>query len=339
MISIIGYDHLGHQQPEGLRFAWGDERFSNLVESAAFNTRTKLGGEEICAYTTSVSSGCILRSQGISCVFCRTGKVLPFGGLLTTQEIAKQNVFMVLADMHCDDHPELRNRPREFAYMGQGEPGYSYSQLRQAIEITNSVMKKLGQIVYRHIFSTSGIPEAIQAYKNDVKGYFTERVTLHLSLHAAEHRSLLMPVNQRYPLTDVLKQTDDLYALTGEKVCVGIMLFWNFKSKGSEWTYSNTMDNAAQLLSLLNPDKYRLSFCEFNPSPELGSADIYPETEAQRLLQLVNERGFEAKLFSSFGRDEQTACGMLGGKQPGCTASEKWKELDEMAEELIEETM
>lgn len=339
MINIIGYDHLGHQKSEGLRFAWGDKRFRNLVESAAFNTRTKLGGEEICAYTTSVSSGCILRSQGIPCVFCRTGKVLPFEGLLSAQEIAKQNVFMVLADMHCDDYPELRNRPREFAYMGQGEPSYSYSQLRQAIEITNSVMKKLEQKVYRHIFSTSGIPEAIQAYKNDLKGYFTERVTLHLSLHAAEHRSQLMPVNQKYPLLDVLKQTDDLYALTEEKTCVGIMLFWNFKAKGSEWMYSNTVDNVEQLLTLLTPDKYRLSFCEFNPSPELGSADIYLEAETKSLLQLAKERGFEAKLFSSFGRAEQTACGMLGGKQPSHTASEKWKELDEMAEKLIEESL
>ena len=336
---IIGYDHLGQQKPEGLRFAWGDARLKNLVESAAFNTRSKLRGEEICAYTTSVSAGCILRSQRESCVFCRTGRVLPFGGLLSAQEIAKQNVFMVLADMHCDDLPELRGRPREFAYMGQGEPGYSYSRLRHAIEITNRVMKQLNQTVSRHIFSTSGIPEAIQAYKNDLKGFFTEKVTLHLSLHAAGYRSQLMPVNQKYPLLEVLKQTDDLYALTDEKVCVGIMLFWNFKAKGTVRSYSSTVDNVSQLLSLLTPDRYRLSFCEFNPSPEIGNADIYPETEAQRLLQLAKERGFEAKLFSSFGRDEQTACGMLGGKLPSHIASEKWKKLDAMADRLIEESL
>ena len=93
---------------------------------------------------------------------------------------------MVLADMHCDDHPALAGRPREFAYMGQGEPGYSYSQVRMAIELTNRAMKELGQTVYRHIVATCGVPETIQLFKSDIQNYYTERVTLHLSLHAAD---------------------------------------------------------------------------------------------------------------------------------------------------------
>ena len=336
MINIIGYDHLDHQKSEGLRFAWGDRRFSNLVESAAFNTRTKLGGEEICAYTTSVSSGCILRSKGVSCVFCRTGRVLPFGGLLTAQEIAKQNVFMVLTDMHCDDHPELKDRPREFAYMGQGEPGYSYSQVRQAIELTNRAMHELGQTVHRHIVATSGVPETIRLFKSDIKDYYTERVTLHLSLHAAGQRSYLMPINDIYPLEDVIKEADDVVTFTKEKTCVGIMLFWNFRSNGSSQTYSNTMENVLPLLDMLTPSSYRLSFCEYNVTPDVADAEFYPEEEKQRLLHAVHARHFEAKFFSSFGQQELTACGLLGGKQPDCQVSEKLKGLDEMAEKLID---
>ena len=44
MINIKGYDLLGNDTPEGIRFAWGGTRFGKLIESAAFNTRTKLGG-------------------------------------------------------------------------------------------------------------------------------------------------------------------------------------------------------------------------------------------------------------------------------------------------------
>lgn len=339
MITVNGYDILGTTPTEGLRFAWRGNRFGNLVESAAFNTRTKLGGEPVCAYTTSVSAGCVLRTMGCPCLFCRTGKVLPFGGLLTYKEIAKQNIFMVLADMHCDDHPELAVRPREFAYMGQGEPGYSYPQVRMAIELTNHVMKKLGQTVYRHIFSTSGIPEAINAYKEDLQHYYSEKVTLHLSLHAAGSRSLLMPVNNIYPLAEVLEQINGVFDISGDKTCVGIMLFWHFRPRSIDLDYSNTETEVASLLEMLDPLKYRLSFCEFNPYPDLGEAEVYPSCKAEKLMALVKSRRFEAKLFSSFGRAKQTACGMLGGRTPERIASAKWKELDAMAEKLINESL
>ena len=181
-MDIVGYDIL---EDGGLRYAWKDARFKKCIESAAFINRSKGKLEDICGYTTSVSSGCILRTQGNQCAFCRTGNVLPFGGLLTYKEIAKQNIFMVLSDIYCEDHPELHNKKREFAYMGQGEPGYSYSQVRMAIELTNTVMRELNQQVYRHIFATCGIPEAVDNYMSDVQHYFTERVTLHLSLHVA----------------------------------------------------------------------------------------------------------------------------------------------------------
>lgn len=336
MIKIIGYDILGKAKPEGIRFAWGGERFGNLIESAAFNRRTKLGGENICAYTTSVSAGCVLRTQGCPCAFCRTGKVLPFGGFLTYKEIAKQNILMVLSDMHCDDHPDLANRPREFAYMGQGEPGYSYSQVRMAIELTNKVMKELKQTVYRHIIATSGIPETIRLIKQDVQNYYTERVTLHLSLHAAEQRDYLMPINKIYPLTDVVKEAEDMAYITGEKTCVGIMLFWNFITKGSTNTYSNTVENVIPLLHLLNPAAFRLSFCEYNTSSDVGKSEVYPNNERENLMNMVQEHGFEVKFFSSFGQEELTACGLLGGKEPNNKVSEKWHRLDAMAEELID---
>ena len=45
--------------------------------------------------------------------------------------------------------------------------------------------------------------------------------------------------------------------------------------------------------------------------------------------------GFEAKLFSSFGQEKQTACGMLGGKEPDSIVSVKWNELEKETDRLI----
>ena len=338
MINICGYDLLGTDGVTGLRYAWVSERFKNYVESASFINRSKGKYEDISGYTTSVSSGCVLKTMGRSCMFCRTGKLLPFGGYLTYKEIAKQNLFMVLSDMYCPDHPELAHKQREFAYMGQGEPGFSYSQVRLAIELTNKIMKKLGQKVYRHVFSTCGVPEAIANYKNDVCHYFTEKVTMHFSLHATNERNLIMPIDNIYPYNESLGEISEIVDMTGEKPCVGILLFNHFQPKGTGVDYSNSINNIKTILDELDPQKVRLSFCEYNSSEELGNAEIYPEVYFSEIRKEVKERGFEAKFFSSYGREKQSACGMLGGKTPDNVPSDKWMVLNELAEELISQT-
>ena len=335
VIYIAGYDLLGDGK-DGVRFAWKRENSSQLIESAAFVNKTKNELSDICGYTTSVSMGCILRQTQQQCRFCRTGNNLPFLGLLSDKEIAKQNVFMVLSDMYCDDHPELKWKKREFAYMGQGEPGFSYSQVRSAIEITNAVMRELGQTVYRHIFATSGVPKAIEQYIYDLQDYFTERVTLHFSLHATKDRALIMPINNTFPYQDSIRLLNQVADTCSDKPCVGIMLFNDYLPCETDRSYSNTEDIVLSIVEELNPEKCRLSFCEFNASPELGTSTEYPPKEAVHLLQTVKNLGFEAKLFSSFGRAELAACGMLGGKGPGHTPSKKWLEIDKKASELVE---
>ena len=335
MLEIIGYDLLGRDKVEGVRYAWKGSLQKNYIESAAFINKSKGKEENICGYTTSVSAGCVLRAQNIPCSFCRTGNLLPFGGFLTYKEIAKQNVFMVLTDMYCSEHPELAKREREFAYMGQGEPGFSYQQVRMAIELTNRIMRELGQKVYRHIFATCGVPEAIYSYKDDLKSYFTERVTLHLSLHAMDNRGTIMPIDNMYSYTESLSAIEDIVDISGEKPCVGIMLFNQFSPRGKELNYTNSIENVMNIINMLDARKCRLSFCEYNASDEIGSAKDYPSDMASLLLKEVQAKGFESKFFSSFGQEKKAACGMLGGKEPEFNVSGKWKELSDFADKLI----
>lgn len=335
MISIIGYDKLNGGQ-DGLRYAWGTVGQPPYVESAAFVNKTKNVDGDICGYTTSVSKGCALSKIGLACAFCRTGNCIPFNGLLSEREIAKQNVFMVLTDIYCDKHPEIKNKSREFAYMGQGEPGFSYKQVRAAIEITNSVMKELHQKVYRHIFATSGVPKALRDFAEDANDFFTERVTVHFSLHATKKRDLIMPINRIFPYKESLAELYRIYDISKEKPCIGIMLLKDFQPKEKAESYTNSLDEVLSIAEELNPKKCRLSLCEYNPSTDIGQSSIYPSDEAVSLLNAVRELGFEAKLFSSFGQQEQTACGMLGGKEPSHYASRKWKELEQFANELVE---
>ncbi len=335
-ISIIGFDLLGNNGGDGLRYAWKCRNSKHLIESAAFPQRSVSFNDGICGYTTSVSAGCILRSFGEQCVFCRTGNALPYYGPLSYKDIAKQNIFMVLSDINSELHPELHNSPREFAYMGQGEPGLSYTQLRLAIELTNRAMVLLGQTVYRHIIATSGVPETIYAYKDDYHHFYTQRVTLHFSLHATKGRELLMPIQNRWSYREVLNAMGDIYSITGEKPCVGIMLFENFRARNSSFSYSNRFENIRAILSEIDPQKYRISFCEYNSSDDICQTDEYMRHEAVKALEYALSLGFEAKLFSSFGKEKQTACGMLAGKSPDSPAPDQWKELEEQTERIID---
>lgn len=336
LISIVGYDKLG---TDGRRFVWGKEGHTHYIESAAFVNRRKGMNEGICGYTTSVSFGCILRTFKAQCLFCRTGNVIPFGGVLSYKEIAKQNVFMVLADMLCEDQASKPLKQREFAYMGQGEPGFSYPQVRLAIELTNRIMKQLGQPVYRHVFATSGVLESICAFKDDLKDFFTERVTLHFSLHAAENRDKIMPINKLYHYDEIISILNDIYDISGEKPCVGIMLFEKFRPKNKEYEYSNSYDTVKKILSELNPQKCRLSFCEYNESDDIGTSEVYPLNNAIKLIRLADELGFESKIFSSFGKEKNTACGMLGAKEPENISLEQWHDIELMTNSLIENNL
>lgn len=335
-IQLIGYDVLGPDGSEGIRYAWQHKVSPYYVESAAFVQHSKGTKDNICGYTTSVSGGCVLKDMNLSCKFCRTGTQLPFGAYLTAIEIAKQNVFMVLCDMNCSDYPDLRSNQREFAYMGQGDPGFSYNQVREAIQITNIVMEKLDQIVFRHIIATSGVPQMIKLYTNDVRQkIFSSRTTMHFSLHGTKNRSQIMPINNRFSYKECLEELYKIAPITGEKPCIGILLLKNFVPLNSDKPYTTDFDAIEEILAELDPKLIRLSFCEFNGSPDLGTYDPYDEDMSAKILNYAKTKGFEAKLFSSFGKKEVTACGMLGGKAPQNIPSNKWTLLEQEAERLV----
>ena len=337
-LHLHGYDLLGIDGQDGVRYAWKVCNFNEILESAAFGYKTKGEKGYISGYTTSVSLGCILRQMGYTCRFCRTGMLLPYRTHLKSEEIALQNVLMVLTDMNCRDHKELALREREFAYMGQGEPGYSYPQVRRAIQLTDVAMEKLGQKVYRHIFATSGISESLGAFADDLeRKTFSSRVTLHFSLHSLMQRDIIMPIEKVYPITNLIPIMEKVFLKQGEKISIGLLLFRNFRPKGSSSVINTKIEDVQQYCHLFNPECFRFSLCEFNDTEELGTTEQYSNEEANRILEYLKSEGYAVKLFSSYGREKNTACGMLAGKKPDMQISEKWKRLENQAIELIAE--
>ncbi len=318
----VGYSHLGLSNSDGIRYVWQLAEKTPYIESAAFKTRAKIQTADIdsiiSAYTTSVSSGCALTAARIPCKFCRTGNTLRFSGPLSSHEIAMQNVFMVLSDLERFAGDSGAGNLREFAYMGQGEPGFSYTQLRQAVRITDRVMASFGQRVFRHILATCGVIEMVDALIHDLESNFFNgtRVTFHYSLHATQRRNEVMPIENVYSHKEIIKRLPRIQELTGEKPCVGVLLFKDYCHGNSPQHYFTNKEEIERIANLLDPAVCRISLCEFNSCDNVGTNDeVSPEEAAFYVHQLEN-RGFEVKLFASFGKQENTACGLLGGTAP-----------------------
>lgn len=313
--KLKGYTLLGGRGSEGIKYYW--EKDNKVVESITFNKRLNTDHMDneilkVSAYTSSISFGCILSTNSSQCKFCETGNI-DFKGYLTAEDIALQNIFMAEYDSDCPSYPNVRENRREFAYMGQGEPGHAYHLIRKAILLTDCAMDKINQTVERHIISTCGITGFIPILINDIKNnLYTNKVTVHFSLNSIEEeRDFLMPINKEYKYVDFIKECTDLYELTKEKIGVGILIFNNFTVKDqSDKSYTLTIDKLNSILDKLDSNVFKIDLCDYNNTC-LGSQQQVSNEYAHKLLDVVKQREFEGKLFSSFGTNNDSGCGML----------------------------
>jgi adenine C2-methylase RlmN of 23S rRNA A2503 and tRNA A37/predicted phosphodiesterase len=325
-LKLSGYTLLGPRGADGIKYYW--EKNGHYLESLAFNSRLKtdernLENEKVSAYTTSVSFGCILSSDSTQCKFCETGTI-PFEGYLTAEEIALQNIFMAEYDSDCPSYPRVRENSREFAYMGQGEPGHVYHLVRESILLTNCAMKIIDQKVERYIISSCGVKGFIPLLINDLKNeVFDNKVTVHFSLNAIDNdRNLLMPINKDYDYNQFIKECKELFKYTNEKIGVGILILDQFvTSLETNHIYTLTEENLKNILKKLDSHIFKIDLCDYNTTTIDNQTQVSNEY-ANKLLKVVTEAGFEGKLFSSFGTDKGSGCGMLkssleGSKEAG----------------------
>ena len=133
-------------------------------------------------------------------------------------------------------------------------------------------------------------------------------VRLALSVHAAEDalRSLLMPVNERYPLADVLEAARAFYERKRRRVFVEYVMLAGVNDR---------YDQALALAQALAPRGaernaiFKVNLIPYNPtsSPFEGSG-----RESIRAFRAALEsRGIPATVRLTRGRDIDAACGQL----------------------------
>ena len=128
-----------------------------------------------------------------------------------------------------------------------------------------------------------------------------EPIRLALSLHAAdpEKRSRLMPVNERYPLPDVLAECRRYFELRRRKVFVEYVLLAGVNDR---------YEQARALVRLLDPRVFKVNLIPYNPT---GMFEGSSRRAIEAFRRVLAEHGLPATVRLTRGRDIEAACGQL----------------------------
>jgi 23S rRNA (adenine2503-C2)-methyltransferase len=234
--------------------------------------RYRDGRRSVCL---SSQSGCPL-----TCSFCATGK-MKFGRNLSADEILDQALHF--RRLEAIDH---------VVFMGMGEPTMNIDAVLAACER----LPDLGVTHRRTAISTVGWVPGI-----DCLAECELPVALALSLHAPndELRSQLMPVNDRYPLAEVLAACDRYRAKRRRKVFVEYVMLDEV---------NDLPEHARQLAALLDPRVYKVNLIPYNPT---GAYDGSSPERIERFRAILAGSGLTATVRLTRGRDIDAACGQL----------------------------
>jgi len=246
----------------------------------------------------STQVGCAL-----GCTFCATAK-LGFQRNLTAVEIVDQ-VNIVVRDASCVARANyaVRNthdagRINNVVYMGMGEPLLNYNSVLKSVRILNNPSGK--NIGIRHItISTCGIVPGIKKLANED---IAPRLAVSLNAPTDTLRTQLMPINVKYPITELLKAVRIYQNKTGQRVTFEYVLI-----KG----LNDSVEQARMLIKLLSGLVRNVNLIEHNPHP--GCGFVGSDSRGIKQFASVLERGgIETTVRYRKGRGIKAACGQLG---------------------------
>ncbi|TML66456.1 MAG: 23S rRNA (adenine(2503)-C(2))-methyltransferase RlmN [Actinobacteria bacterium] len=241
--------------------------------------RYRDGRRSLCL---SSQSGCPL-----TCSFCATGQ-MRFARNLTSSEILDQALHF------------RRTEPVDHAvFMGMGEPMLNHDAVLDAAR----QLPGLGITHRRTTISTVGWLPGLRRFVDDVE----EPIRLALSLHAPteELRSELMPVNERYPLSDALDECRRYFDLRRRKVFVEYVMLRGVNDR---------VEQARALADLLDPKVFKVNLIPYNPTGMYAGST---RKAIAAFKEVLDDARIPATVRLTRGRDIDAACGQLAAVAAG----------------------
>jgi 23S rRNA (adenine2503-C2)-methyltransferase len=289
--------------------------------------RYRDGRRSLCL---SSQSGCPL-----TCTFCATGR-MKFGRNLTESEILDQALHFRResaakrrsvtgggtppAAIEGRDRRSRRGLLNHAVFMGMGEPLMNLDAVLGACER----LPELGIATSNTGISTVGWIPGIERMTRE-----GPPVRLALSLHAADEalRSELMPVNDRYPLADVLAACVRWHEARRREVFVEYLMLDGVNDR---------YEQALELAAALQPrSAFKVNLIPYNPTDAAFRGSSRHAIAAFR--SALEERGIRTTVRLTRGRDIDAACGQLAARRgkPGAAQDQDQPEGGPDGEALV----
>jgi 23S rRNA (adenine2503-C2)-methyltransferase len=262
-----------------------------LVESVLMHYPAR--GDQRERHTLCISSqaGC-----AVGCPFCATGE-LGFTRDLTTAEIVDQ-VRHAARRLAADGR-----RMTNVVFMGMGEPLLNLDRVLESVDALNDP-RRFG-LGARHItVSTSGVVPGIRRLTG-----LGPQFTLAVSLHAARDalRDVLVPLNRRWPIAEVVGAARDHARATGRRVSYEVTMIGGI---------NDTDVDAVAMADLLRGDHAHVNLIPMNPVAHTPWA-ASPDEVIARFATTLRDAGIATTIRRNRGQEIGAACGQLAAERAG----------------------
>jgi 23S rRNA (adenine2503-C2)-methyltransferase len=249
----------------------------------------------------SSQAGC-----GMNCPFCATGQ----GGLkrnLTAAEITDQ---IVAAARACanGELPGGPTRLSNIVFMGMGEPLANYNAvIRTLHNIVDANPDGLGISARSVTVSTVGLVNGVEKLMEE-----GINCTLAISLHTPddELRDSLVPINNRFPVREILAAADAYEKKTGRRYSIEYALIRDINDQA--W-------RADLLGRLLKNRAAHVNLIPLNPTPGSKWTASRREDEAE-FVRVLESYGVPVTVRDTRGREIDGACGQLAASESASQA-------------------
>jgi 23S rRNA (adenine2503-C2)-methyltransferase len=254
------------------------------------------------ALCVSSQVGCTL-----NCSFCHTGTQALVRNLTAAEIVAQVQV--ARDDLGEWPSPKEDRKLSNVVFMGMGEPLYNLDSVAEAIDIMAD-NEGIGISRRRITVSSSGVVPEL--------GPLGDRTgaMLAISLHATrdELRDELVPINRRYPISELMAAVKAYPGLSNAKR----VTFEYVMLKG----VNDSPADAKALVKLISGIPAKVNLIPFNPWPGSSYACSEPST-IEQFAAILNRAGYASPVRKPRGRDILAACGQLKSESEKLRASER----------------